>query len=129
MFNPLTGGFHPFTLWNYEAFELLNSVAVCAVIAGCSAGIFAAKRQWWSVLGPLALVGMYVGGLVEVAGFWRMYHLITPTESRFALSMVPVLVLILCAGIQRATAQKVFALGAFAFSALSVWMIIQTPLV
>ena len=129
MFNPLTGGFHPFTLWNYEAFELLNSVAVCAVIAGCSAGIFAAKRQWWSVLGPLALAGMYVGGLVEVAGFWRMYHLITPTESRFALSMVPVLVLILCAGIQRATAQKVFALGAFAFSALSVWMIIQTPLV
>jgi hypothetical protein len=43
--------------------------------------------------------------------------------------MVPALVLILCAGIQRATAQKVFALGAFAFSAMSVWMIIQTPLV
>ena len=129
MFIPLTGGFHPFTLWNYEAFKLLNSVAICAVIAGCSAGIFVAKRQRWSVLGPLVLAGMYVGGLVEIAGFWRMYHLITPTEPRFALPMVPVLVLILCAGIQRATAQKVFAIGAFAFSAMSVWMIIQTPLV
>ena len=129
MFIPLTGVFHPFTVWNYEAFKLLNSVAICAVITGCSAGIFVAKRQWWAVLGPLVLVGMYAGGLVEIAGFWRVYHLITPTEPRFALPMVPALVLILCAGIQRATAQRVFALGAFAFSALSVWMIIQTPLV
>ena len=129
MFIPLTGKFNPFTQWNYEAFKFHNSVAIFAVIAGCSAGIFVAKRQWWSVLGPLVLAGMYAGGLVEIAGFWRVYDLITPTEPRFALPMVPVLVLILCAGIQRATAQKVFALGAFAFSALSVWMIIQTPLV
>jgi hypothetical protein len=129
MFIPLTGKFHPFTVWNYEVFELLNSVAVCAVIAGCSAGIFVQKHQWWSVLGPLVLAGMYAGGLVEIAGFWRVYNLITPTEPRFALPMVPILVLILCAGIQRATAQKVFALGAFAFSAMSVWIIIQTPLV
>ena len=129
MFIPLTGKFHPFTVWDYEVFELLNSVAVCAVIAGCSAGIFVQKHQWWSVLGPLVLAGMYAGGLVEIAGFWRVYNLITPTEPRFALPMVPILVLILCAGIQRATAQKVFALGAFAFSAMSVWIIIQTPLV
>ncbi|NQW60195.1 hypothetical protein HQ459_05370, partial [bacterium] len=55
---------------------------------------------------------------------------INPSGSgRYALPMVPVLVLILCAGIQRPSAQKIFALGTLAFSAMSLWMIIQTPLV
>jgi len=75
------------------------------------------------------LLGLFIGGIAMGVGFWTIYHFAPTMEPRYALSMVPILVLILCAGIQRATAQKVFALGAFAFSALSVWMIIQTPLV
>jgi hypothetical protein len=75
------------------------------------------------------LLGLFIGGIAMGVGFWTIYHFAPTTEPRYALSMVPVLVLILCASIQRATAQKVFAFGAFAFSAMSVWMIIQTPLV
>ena len=79
--------------------------------------------------GPIVLAGLYAGGVAIGIGIWRTYDINPGVSARYALPMAPVLVLILCAGIQRATAQKVFALGAFAFSTMSVWMIIQTPLV
>ena len=129
LLSPLTGLYHPFQYWNQDVFEFLNTIALVAIVAGCAAGIFVTARQWWAVLGPLVLLGLFIGGIAMGVGFWTIYHFAPTTEPRYALSMVPVLVLILCAGIQRATAQKVFALGAFAFSAMSVWMIIQTPLV
>ena len=129
LLSPLTGLYHPFQYWNKDVFTFLNTVSLVAIVAGCAAGVFVATRQWWAVLGPLVLLGLFAGGIAMGVGFWSIYHFAPTTEPRYALSMVPVLVLILCAGIQRATAQKVFALGAFAFSAMSVWMIIQTPLV
>jgi hypothetical protein len=129
LLSPLTGLYHPFQYWNQDVFSFLNTIALVAIVAGCAAGVFIETRQWWAVLGPLVLLGLFIGGIAMGVGFWSIYHFAPTTEPRYALSMVPVLVLILCAGIQRATAQKVFALGAFAFSAMSVWMIIQTPLV
>ena len=129
LLSPLTGLYHPFQYWNQDVFSFLNTVSLVAIVAGCAAGVFVATRQWWAVLGPLVLLGLFIGGIAMGIGFWTIYHFAPTTEPRYALSMVPVLVLILCAGIQRANAQKVFALGAFAFSAMSVWMIIQTPLV
>ena len=129
LLSPLTGLYHPFQYWNKDVFTFLNTVSLVAIVAGCAAGVFVATRQWWAVLGPLVLLGLFAGGIAMGVGFWTIYHFAPTTEPRYALSMVPVLVLILCAGIQRATAQKVFALGAFAFSAMSVWMIVQTPLV
>ena len=129
LLSPLTGLYHPFQYWNKDVFTFVNTVSLVAIVAGCAAGVFVATRQWWAVLGPLVLLGLFAGGIAMGVGFWTIYHFAPTTEPRYALSMVPVLVLILCAGIQRATAQKVFALAAFAFSAMSVWMIIQTPLV
>ena len=129
LFSPLTGLYHPFQFWNRDVYQLLNSFAVFALLAGCSAGVFVVARTWWSTSGPLVLAGLYAAGVSIGFANWRMYDIAPDIVARYALPMVPVLVLILCAGIQRATAQKVFALGAFAFSAMSVWMIIQTPLV
>ena len=128
-FAPFTDSYQPFQFWNTSVFDILHRMSMYALVAGCAAGVFVASRKWWSAIGPLVLAGLYAGGVVIGIGIWRTYDINPGVSGRYALPMVPILVLILCAGIQRATAQKVFALGAFAFSAMSVWMIIQTPLV
>lgn len=129
MLYPLTGLYNPFQFWNQDVYNLLNSVGAFTLVAGCAAGMVISKRTWWSIAGPVALGGAYICGIgIAVTGWW-VYRIGPDVVSRYALSLLPLLVLIVCAGIQRATAQKVFALGAFAFSAMSVWMIIQTPLV
>jgi hypothetical protein len=128
-FAPFTDSYQPFQFWNTSVFDILHQISRYTLVAGCAAGVFVTSRKWWSAIGPLVLAGLYAGGVVIGIGIWRTYDINPGVSARYALPMVPVLVLILCAGIQRATAQKVFALGAFAFSAMSVWMIIQTPLV
>ena len=128
-FAPFTDSYQPFQFWNKSVFDIMHQISRYTLVAGCAAGAFVASRKWWSAIGPLVLVGLYAGGIAIGIGIWRTYNINPSVSGRYALPMVPVLVLILCAGIQRATAQKVFALGVFAFSAMSVWMIIQTPLV
>jgi hypothetical protein len=128
-FAPFTDSYQPFQFWNTSVFDILHQISRYTLVAGCAAGVFVTSRKWWSAIGPLVLAGLYAGGVVIGIGIWRTYDINPGVSARYALPMAPVLVLILCAGIQRATAQKFFALGAFAFSAMSVWMIIQTPLV
>ena len=106
----------------------MNSIGAFTLVAGCAAGIVISKRTWWSIAGPVALGGTYICGVgIAVTGWW-VYRIGPDVVSRYALSLLPLLVLIVCAGIQRSFGRKVFALGVFAFSAMSVWMIIQAPL-
>ena len=127
-FAPFTDSYQPFQFWNTSVFDVLHRTSMFVLVVGCAAGAFVAARQWWSGIGPLVLTGLYAGGVAIGFGIWRAYDINPSVSGRYALPMVPLLVLILCAGIQRPFGRKLFAAGAYAFSAMSVWMIIQTPL-
>ncbi len=126
--SPLTDSYQPFSAWNPEIYSLLQLAVIIAVAAGLGAGAFVAVRTWWSVSGPPTLALLYVAGVVIGYGIWRSYDINPSVSGRYALPMVPVVALILAAGIQRRVGQRVLLISGTLFAFVSSWMILQTSL-
>jgi hypothetical protein len=126
--SPLTDSYQPFSGWNPEIYSLMQLGVTVALIAGLAAGAFVAARTWWSVSGPPVLGLLYLAGIVIGYGIWRSYDINPGVSGRYALPMVPLIGLILAAGLRRKTGQWVLALGAVGLAMLSSWMILQSPL-
>ena len=98
---PLTQSFAPFNGVDRDLISVVNFFVDFSLLFACAAGIFLVSRTWWSVTGPLILLGQYLGTIALGISFWLTYNINPGLSSRYGLSVVPLMVLVLCAGIQR----------------------------
>jgi hypothetical protein len=98
---PLTQSFAPFNGVDRDLIAVVNFFVDFSLLFACAAGVFLVTRTWWSVTGPLILLGQYLGTFALGISFWLTYNINPGLSSRYGLSVVPLMVLVLCAGIQR----------------------------
>lgn len=125
---PLTDSYNPFGAWNGEVYGLLATLGMLAIVAGLAAGAYARERTWWSVAGPIVLVSLYVGGVVIGVGIWRAYDINPGVSGRYALPMLPLLALIIPAGLQRRFGRIAYSVGCAGAAVLSTWMMTHVSL-
>lgn len=113
-FYPLTQSFAPYNGVSPDSMAVVNFIVNISMIASCAAGIFVATRVWWRVAGPIVLIIQYVGTLALGISIWRTYDMDPGLSSRYGLAAAPLIILILCAGIQRRFAQVVLSCSASA---------------
>ena len=124
----LTDAYNPFNIWNGEIYGLLATLAMLVLVAGLAAGAFSTTRTWWTVIGPSVLALLYLGGVAIGVGIWRAYDINPGVSGRYALPMLPLVAVIISAGLQRKAAQWVYSAGCVCFAALSIWMITHVSL-
>jgi len=125
---PLTDSYNPFGVWNGEVYGLLATLGMLTIVAGLAAGAYARERTWWSVSGPIVLTCLFVGGIIIGVGIWRAYDINPGVSGRYALPMLPLVALIVPAGLQRRFGQAAYSVGCVGAAALSVWMITHVSL-
>lgn len=125
---PLTDSYNPFASWNGDIYNLLAILGILALAAGLAAGAYTRERSWWSVSGPIVLACLYVGGVIIGLGIWRAYDVNPGVSARYALPMLPLIALIVPAGLQRRVGQAVYSAGCVGSAALSIWMITHVSL-
>jgi hypothetical protein len=124
----LTDSYTPFGVWNGEIFSLVGFFATLAIVAGLAGGTFSSPRQWWSVAGPIVLACLYLGGVVIGVGIWRAYDINPGVSARYALPMLPLIALIIPAGIQRRGGRVIYGAGCLVLAVTNVWMISHVSL-
>lgn len=98
---PLTQSFAPFNGVDGDLISVVNFFVDFSLLAACAAGIFLVSRTWWSVTGPLILIGQYLGTFALGISFFLTYNINPGLSSRYGLSVVPLMILVLCSGIQQ----------------------------
>ena len=127
-FSILTDTYTPFAAWNTDAYALIGSMTAFVVIASLGSAAFTKQRAWWTTTGSVLLVSLYLGGVVIGTGIWFSYDVNPGVSARYALPMLPLVGLVVPAGIQRRSGQMVFVGGCVLFAGLSMWMMIRTSL-
>ena len=79
------------------------------------AGLFTAPRRWPHALGLICVPMLYVGGVIFGLGVMLNYDIDPALSGRYALSMAPLLLLVLAALLTGRWAQRTVALFAGAF--------------
>lgn len=125
---PLTDAYNPFSAWNGEVYGLLTTLTMLTIVAGLIAGAYSRERSWWAVSGTIVVVSLYLGGVVIGIGIWRAYDINPGVSARYALPMVPLVALIVPAGIQRHVGRIIYSLGCIGTAFLSIWMITHVSL-
>jgi hypothetical protein len=123
MFRPLTGlagGFVPLSPGTLGTNVQAPFYAVLSflLIGGGLAGLFAAPRRWNHVLGLIAVASLYFGGLAFGISVMLTYDTDPGLSGRYALSLAPLLILVLAASLVGRFAQRALALFAAAFFAV-----------
>jgi hypothetical protein len=88
------------------------------IIAAGLSGLFVTPRRWPHALGLIAVPALYIGGVVFGLGLMINYDIDPGLGGRYALSLAPLLILVLAASVQGKWAQA--ALAAFSGSFLVV---------
>lgn len=125
---PLTDSYTPFGVWNGDVYQLLSTLTKSVLIGAGLAGAFVAGRSWWRLAGPLALTAQYFGAVALGIGIWRSYDMTPGLVGRYGLVMVPALILVLVAGIQRPMGRYLLSAGSIGVGLLFTWITFQTPL-
>jgi hypothetical protein len=118
LLGPLTDSFvSPGTLGNNLQQTLQALLKYLLLGAGLSA-LFVTPRRWPHALGFIALVTLLAGGFAFGAGL-RLNYVINPGLSgRYGLSIVPLLILVLAAGVRgRWTGRGIWAFGGLMLTA------------
>jgi hypothetical protein len=120
LFRPLTGlsgGFvrlSPDTLdQNVQA--PFYAVLTYLLLGGALAGLFVTVRRWSHVLGLIGFASLYVGGVVFGVGLMITYDIDPGLSGRYALSLGPLLLLVVAAALSGRWAQRAVAIYAAAF--------------
>ena len=92
------------------------------------AGAFVASRNWWRLAGPLALAAQYFGTVALGIGIWRSYNMTPGLVGRYGLVMLPALILVLAAGVQRTVGRVILSTGSVGCGLLFAWITFRTPL-
>jgi hypothetical protein len=120
LFRPLTGlsgGFvrlSPDTLdQNVQA--PFYAILTYLLLGGALSGLFVAVRRWPHVLGLIGFASLYVGGVVFGVGLMITYDIDPGLSGRYALSLGPLLLLVVAAALSGGWAQRTLAIYAGAF--------------
>jgi hypothetical protein len=84
------------------------------VIGAALAGLFVSPRRWPHLLGLILVPVLYVGGLILGAGLMVSYRIDPGLTGRYALSLAPLLMLVLAASLAGKWPHRVLALFAAA---------------
>ena len=95
------------------------------IIAAGLSGLFVTPRRWPHALGLIAVPALYIGGVVFGLGLMINYDIDPGLGGRYALSLAPLLILVLAASVQGKWAQA--ALAAFSGSFLVVTFVRWSP--
>ncbi len=128
VFGPLTDSYTPFGVWNGDVMQLLSALTRLVLFGAGMAGAFVAGRSWWRMAGPIALTAQYFGAVALGIGIWRSYNMTPGLVGRYGLVMVPALILVLAAGVQRPLGRWVLSAGSIGVGLLFTWITFQTPL-
>ena len=128
VFGPLTDSYTPFGVWNGDVYQLLSMLTKVVLIGAGMAGAFVASKNWWRLAGPLALTAQYFGAVALGIGIWRSYDMTPGLVGRYGLVMLPALILVLAAGIQRTVGRVILSTGSVACGLLFAWITFRTPL-
>ena len=123
---PLTDSYTPFNGVDGDLMRALANIACFAGIGAMASGAFVSVRTWWSTAGPIALVLQYCGFVLLSIGTWKTYKIDPGMESRYALSMIPLVVLVLCAGVQRRSGAVIYIAGALLMGLVFAWHILHS---
>jgi hypothetical protein len=74
------------------------------------------------------LTSLYLGGVVIGIGIWRAYDINPGVSARYALTMLPLIALIIPAGIQRRGGRIIYGIGCAFLALINVWMISHVSL-
>ncbi len=128
VFGPLTDSYTPFGAWNGDINQLLSALTRLVLFGAGLAGVFVAGRSWWRMAGPVAIAAQYFGAVALGIGIWRSYNMTPGLAGRYGLVMVPALILVLAAGVQRPLGRWVLSVGSIGVGLLFTWITFQTPL-
>jgi len=92
----------------------LAALLTFLLIAAGLAGLFVSVRWWPHVLGLIAVVVLYVGGVVLGVGLMSTYDIDPALAGRHGLSVAPLLILVLAAAVVGRWPQRLLALFALA---------------
>lgn len=127
--SPLTDAYSPFTATSPDLSAVLAFFLRLLVLGAALSGCFAARgRDWWQVVGPAAVAGLYAGGFVLGVGMWRIQNAAPGLSGRYGLAVVPLLLLVLGAAVQGRTARVALLTGSGLYAIVTAWIQLQTPL-
>jgi hypothetical protein len=120
LFRPLTGlagGFLPLspkTLDSNVQSPFYTSLGFLLIGAGLG-GLFVTPRRWNHVLGLISVASLYLGGVAFGLSLMLTYDIDPGLSGRYALSLGPLLILVLAASVTGRWSQRALALFAGAY--------------